>query len=550
LPHRLNRALSRCALGYLVLFCILSCTEDVAVNGPEYVAFTDGGCVTDLSCPPGEECVNGTCRPITPGLRPHIQVGLAMLRGALDANEEAWIATHYDLVVGGTNADGIRAINPNARIFDYTLTRFHVFDTGQKTAQEWAVAHGYNPEDFYLHYRENVNVPTWEGRVIVPGFPTGMVPGYNPGGPNASATQRSQSRVVGYYYAGSPTPLHFANLAHPGFRQFLAERTAGLLDGTFYFNQEYVSGPLDGILFDEALYYPLFGEGLLDKSTEYWGIPLNDSHPYATTLANLYPFMSETLANQVGETVDVMPNYGHVLYLNYPNPAAIQVQTTTPWIQGEVWVSHTGAATPTSGPSRCVTYDKDYVNSVRDIVEQTRAGGRRVLGARDYSNGTLGTPRGKLFTLGLYYLFSSQNTYYIYSTAKAPLLETHVSNWSWNQAVNYNIGQPATIPPNKVDFEGRTNTREHYLYANGSDPYNPALTYRVFARRFTNALVLVKMLPEGSVVDNRSTTVHPLPGTFRPLNADGTLGGMTAEARICNNEALILVPEVQTGIDD
>ena len=470
-----------------------------------------------------------------------------MLRGPLDANETNWMATRYDLFIGGARPDEIRTINPNARVFEYMLTRYHIYDTGQKTASQWAIAHGYNPEDFYLHFRENVTLPTWEGKVIVPGFPAGMVPGYNPGGPNASATQRSQSRVVGYYYAGSPTPLYFANIGHPGFRQFLTERSAGLIDGSWYFNQRFTRGPLDGVLYDEALYYPLFQEGKLDKSTEYWGIPLNDAHPYAAGYANLFPYLSQTLAGMVGETVDVMPNYGHVMYLNYPNPAATVVQTTTPWILGEVWLTNTGTSSPTSGPNRCITYEKDYLNAVDDIVDQTRAGGRRVLGARDTSNGMAGTERGKIFTLGLYYLFHNSNTYYMYETQDQS--NAHVSQWAWNPAVNYNVGQPATIPPNKVDFEGRTGTREHYVYSSGPDPYNPALTYRIFARKFTNALVLVRMLPDGSVVDDRSITTVPLPGAFRPLRQDGTLGYITNQVRIRNNEALILIPEVQTGVD-
>jgi len=522
----------------------------MTVGGPETMAgFTNGGCITDLSCPLGQECVNGTCRPIAAALRPHINVGLVMLRGPLDANETNWMASRYDLFVGGARSDDIRAVNPNARVFDYTITRYHVYDTGQKiTASQWAVAHGYSPEDFYLHFKENVYLPTWEGKVIVPGFPAGMVPGYNPGGPNASATQRSQSRVVGYYYAGSPTPMYFANITHPGYRQYLVERTAGLIDGTWYFNRDFTYGPLDGVLFDEALYYPLFQEGKLDKSIEYWGVPLNDAHPYAAAYANLFPYMSQTLGNMVGETVDVMPNYGHVLYLNYPNPAATVVQTTTPWILGEVWVTNTGTSSPTSGPNRCITYEKDYMNAVDDIVDQTRSGGRRVLSARDISNGTAGTERGKIFTLGLYYLFHGPNTYYVYESCDQ--LNTPVSQWAWNPAVNYNIGQPATIPPNKVDFEGRTGTREHYVYSTGTDPYNQALTYRVFARSFTNALVLVKMLPDGSVVDDRSYTTHPLPRGYRPLRQDGTLGAVITQVRIRNNEALILIPEIQTGIED
>jgi hypothetical protein len=241
------------------------------------------------SCPAGNECAGGSCAPIPASIRPHIQTALILFRTPLSG--EPACARQYDLIIGAVRPDEVRPINPNIRLFDYTLIRYHRFDEGPKTAADWAVAHGWDPEDFYLHYREDVMVPTWEGQVIVPGFPPGMVPGWNPsgvGGKPHSATQRSQSRVVGYDY-GNPTPWYFANLGHPGYRQFLFERTAGLIDGTWYYNEPYASGPLDGVLCDEAVYYPSFGEGLLDKTTEYYGIPLTDTHPYAITTENLYP---------------------------------------------------------------------------------------------------------------------------------------------------------------------------------------------------------------------------------------------------------------------
>jgi hypothetical protein len=135
----------------------------------------------------------------------------------------------------------------------------------------------------------------------------------------------------------------------------------------------------------------------------------------------------------------------------------------------------------------------------------------------------------------------------MYETADQ--LPTDVSNWAWNPGAEFDVGQPATIPPVTVDFEGHPNTKEHWVFAQGMDPYQPALTYYVLARRFSNALVLVKMLPQGSVVDDRSITTHPLGGTFRVLQSDGTLGLTVTEARLRNNEALILIPEMMTGVN-
>jgi len=498
------------------------------------------GCVTDYSCPYGEECNGSGCAPIGTSLYPHIQTASMLLRGPLDEDETTWRAQHHDLMIGGVVADVARATNPNVRLFEYVVARFHRLDQGPKSATIWAAAHGYDPEDFYLHYRENVAVPTWEGRVIVPGYPAGMVPGWNPGGPNASATDRAHARVVGYFF-GDPQPWYFANVAHPGYRAFISDHIEALIDGTWYYNQPFATGPIDGVLMDEAIWYPIFGEGLLDHSTEYYGQEIDDDHPYTRSIEGLYPIMAQNMMTAFGATKDIMPNYGHVLFLNYPNRCAENIQATTPWILGEVWVQYTGTATPTSGGGRTITYDNDYVNSVREIVRQTRSGGRRVLGAQDRNNGVAGTDRGKLLTLGLYYLVHNKHTYYMYESANHAY-GGHASTWAWNPALLYDVGQPDLIPPGTVDFEGRSNTREHYLFASGADPVAPSLTYRVFARRFTNALVLVKLLPAGSTVDNSSITTHALDGTYGVLQADGFLGPSVTQASIRNNEALILIP--------
>ena len=117
----------------------------------------------------------------------------------------------------------------------------------------------------------------------------------------------------------------------------------------------------------------------------------------------------------------------------------------------------------------------------------------------------------------------------------------HLSTWAWNPAVEADVGQPDQIPAGRVDYAGKANTKEHYEFATGQDPYNPALTYHVLARNFTNALVLVKMLPAGSVVDDRSITVHPLGGFYMPVLADGNVGAPIDSVSIRNNEALILL---------
>lgn len=499
-------------------------------------------CVTDFSCPFSQECDGSACAPIAPALRPHIQTASILLREPLDVNEANWRAAHNDLLIGVSDVDGARAVNPDVRIFSYVLARFNRFDVpAPKTAMQWAAAHGYDGEDFYLHYQEDTYVPTWEGRTIVPGFAAGMVPGWTSGSPKtgATATNRAQSRVVGYY--NGHEPWFMANLAHPGYRQFLDQFVAGNLDGTWWYNQKFASGPADGVMMDEAIWYPIYGEGLLDHSTEYYGIPINENHPYTYAIENLYPALAADMKDMLGSTRDVMPNYGHVLFLNYANRCAQNIQKTTPWIYGEVWITYTGTSSPTNGGNRCITEYNDYDQAVRQIIYQTRAGGRRVLGARDVSNGVPGTDRGKMLSLGLYYLVHNSHTYYVYDTNWGHAGAGDISTWGYNPAVDYDIGQPDQVPVGTTDFEGKANTKEHYLFASGPDPVNSSLTYHVWGRRFTNALVLVKLLPAGSTIDDSSITTHTLDGPYMPLNVDGTVGSPINQVSIRNNEAVILI---------
>jgi hypothetical protein len=189
-----------------------------------------------------------------------------------------------------------------------------------------------------------------------------------------------------------------------------------------------------------------------------------------------------------------------------------------------------------------VSYEYDYRTAITSVIEQTRAGGRRVLGARDLETAPVGSERGRLFTLSLYYLVHNPNTFYQYESYNGHNYQVHVSQWQWNPAVIYNVGAPELVPDGLVDFEGKAGSTEHYEFATGADPYDPSLTYHVLARRFANALVLVKMLPVGSVVDDRSATVHELDRPYHRLLADGSVSmDSFSSVSLRNNEGVILV---------
>ena len=524
----------------LIGFILPACSSS---NAPDPFTTPPPSVCRDSDCPSGEECEGAGCVPVRPTLYPHIQLASVVLRNYVEDTEVEWRAQHADLLVGRTVAwaDRIRAANPDARLFEYTLFRYDYYPEDSET---WAELHGYDPEDLYLHYREDTTVPGYEAAVLVPGYPAGVVPGWNPDrspdDPPASATERAQSRAVGMPF-GTVDPWRMANITHAGYRRFLIDQMTALADGSLY-GAANATGPVDGIMVDIGVYYPVFNDGVVNKTDEFYGVPLDDSHPYALGFVSHYTELIEGLDGRLSRPVDVMPNYGNVLFLASSDPLSQGVLGACDWAWGEVWIMYRGNSSPTRGSARAVSYEYDYGPAITSVIEQTRAGGRRVLGARDLETAPMGSERGRLFTLALYYLVHNPNTFYQYESYNGHNYQVHVAQWQWNPAVMYDVGRPDRVPDGFVDFEGNAGSTEHYEFAAGADPYDPSLTYHVLARKFTNALVLVKMLPVGSVVDDRSSTVHELDHAYYILQADGSVGiDPVFSVSLRNNEGVILV---------
>jgi hypothetical protein len=140
--------------------------------------------------------------------------------------------------------------------------------------------------------------------------------------------------------------------------------------------------------------------------------------------------------------------------------------------------------------------------------------------------------RTQIATLAEYYLLADPTTTFLdFFGGYAPS-----SSWSqhWSPAAAYDVGQP----------QGGWS-----LWASGADPSNAALTYRVYARSYGNALVLYKPLSyahgvSGTLADS-SATVHALGGSYQVLQADGTLGPVVTSITLRNGEGAILVKVTQ-----
>jgi hypothetical protein len=138
-------------------------------------------------------------------------------------------------------------------------------------------------------------------------------------------------------------------------------------------------------------------------------------------------------------------------------------------------------------------------------------------------------PRTQLGALAYYYLVADPDrTMLMFFGGSSPS-----SSWyeHWSAAAGVNVGRP---------------TGAMRTFATGTDPANAALTYKVFARDYGNALVLYKPLsyaqakPEGTTADATATT-HQLGGNYRAVNSDGSLGPVVQAIRLRNGEGAVLV---------
>lgn len=136
-------------------------------------------------------------------------------------------------------------------------------------------------------------------------------------------------------------------------------------------------------------------------------------------------------------------------------------------------------------------------------------------------------PRVQLATLAMYYMVADPNlSMLMINGGNEPN-----SAWTrhWIEAIKFDVGRP---------------TGAMRILAEGPDPNNRALKYKVYRRDYGNAIVLYKPLSytrgvNGATADATATT-HALDGWYRPVAADGTLGAAINRITLRNGEGAVL----------
>jgi hypothetical protein len=152
-----------------------------------------------------------------------------------------------------------------------------------------------------------------------------------------------------------------------------------------------------------------------------------------------------------------------------------------------------------------------------------------VLDSLPASTANMTDPRTQLGALSYYYLLADpQRTYFMIWGGYAPS-----AAWAkkWIPAATADVGQPQSPMS---------------TFAEGADPQDGRLIYKVYARQYENALVLFKpisyKLGQGTgTTDDATRTTHALNGNYRELRADGSLGPIVRQITLRNGEGAVLI---------
>jgi hypothetical protein len=426
---------------------------------------------------------------------------------AYDNTDTDFIATHYDVFVGGgVQVPRIYDTNPDIKLLSYITVRANSpesFGAGCSLddfcAEDFAADHGYDVEDFFLHYKQDV---CFDWSFPDGGLQTVAVSGWNPdwqsGDPPASASQKSESRVWGRWQPDQ----RWANIASPAWQHWRNEYIADTMQKG--------GRDFDGVLLDGVVRIPSVLDWMLfDKTIEYWGETVDNSFVMIDDHYAYAPILRDYLEQEFGESKIIVGNAEASYYLSTEPVNPSRLMEKFEWLLVENGVRYDWYVS-----SGTCSYDIQFqqILDVRDLAES----GKKILfGGKDNED----SERGRIFILATFYLINGPNLYFC----------DHQTGINWFEAIAFDIGEPLG---------------EASLRASGTNS-NPATgTYYLMEREYTNALVLVKYRESSSsFLYSGSESTHDLGGSYEPLDDEGKLGTAVTQITLRNNEAAILIPQ-------
>jgi uncharacterized repeat protein (TIGR01451 family) len=494
------------------------------------------------------------------------------LGGADDPTKRAayeWGATHLDFIdsVDGHYLDYIRGINPTIQ----GLGRYEVFtsaiegSSGDQAIKDRAAALGRDVEDAYQHYnrdtlspgRANYNVSDlypWLRAEYDPvnGNYKVYVPGWDPANdvnhdgyvddaefshlfnPNATARRKMHARPSTWSWGPPPHgPQWETNLAAFDLVKVLIDLIEADLDAPASWGQ--MSG-FGLVYFDVVDGWFKNGTNTLEYPHAVGGDYQQD---YRDDVAALLVYAKERYGDRALIGGNSSKGYWTI---DKELDVAIRELFTNTWDtwgqwEGQLPGGRYGPLNPNSAYYQARNTGKMQVlqhqYNLLYYIADTPA-----VWARD-----------RIFGVGMFYLLQNPGNDYWHAYRGSGYWPTVANNEKmWSRSLEVDIGVPTDSVPGGATALTPWGV---WVFAEGADPGHPDYPditksrYKVYAREYTNGLVLLK--PKSGTDSGRSTfadntaTTHDLGGWYQPVHDDGTLGEPTTSVTLRNGEAAIFV---------
>jgi hypothetical protein len=457
---------------------------------------------------------------------PHIKLFSFPLNQYNSPAPDVWRAQHNDVAFFHTNfRQYALQANLDIKPASYLLTDGYVpYDVANIT-NWYCPQYGCDPEDAFYHYKQDL----YGFRTVIDGAVN--LKGFNPNRTSfdapATAANISEARMMNHWSKNWLQSNYNSSIWY-GFTKLR------LLDRKDQGNK--------AVLVDNAQEFPPGHLGL-NYTYEYYGVPLNGSHPIiAKNFENLNNLERET-------GLELIRNLGATYwYFNPYDSTKKEYESGKKSFLMESWMNFMREDS-VSSDSANYEYSYKWSNILADRAE--RLGQKFYLQAyvsdAAFQKGVPAGERKKMFFLSAFYLFNNDNLYFSFLDANFAPLGTQTPNdevefvktQTWIPAIEYDVGKPIVNHFGLPDFNGTMNSNKNFVWSNGTDPISRKKFY-VIGREYTNALVLVKWRPIGANAVDGTATTHLLDGNYSVLNYNGSFVGIVDRVSLRNSEGVIL----------
>lgn len=441
--------------------------------------------------------------------------------------EAAWLANHHDMVVAGSVRkeviyDALKGANPDVLLIGYISMQVEP----EKWLENWAVEHGYDPEDLYYHYYYDTTVQLTQGRTL-------FIPGWGGG----SATTRKEARASSMYGGYSPmcpiSPVFVKAYSAYALHLLTVDESAGkYIDGIFI--DGYAEVVTNRYTVQRTVeYIDLYGE------TSHEETRVNNGRDM-TLMRN---YMEMYTSAMTGQDIRVMGNASEA---DYPNGTmSTGFADHYDHCFNEISIEYL------TKPIRTRQYDIPALKHLYDNMEDgvmIMANSETAWPDRfrssspddDWTEETWFNYLQHIFATQ--YLIAHPNGYFAYHAGSASIYATHdghFANSHWHVNYEYDIGKP--VVRQEADYWGETGTDRFFTFEKG--PYTPGngYAYEILGREYEKALVIAKFGRDTAPQVGIDRITHQLNGNYRRLLADNSLGPVITEISLGQGEGAILI---------